>query len=41
MDLAAAGAFHFTAPILVIVKMMFVTRQEENSFLFLLADRAH
>jgi hypothetical protein len=30
--LAAVGVFHFTAPILVIVKMLFVTRQEKNSF---------
>jgi hypothetical protein len=39
--LAAAGVFHFTAPILVLVKTLFVMRQEENSFLFLLTDRAH
>jgi hypothetical protein len=39
--LAATGVFHFTAPILVLIKTMFVMRQEENSFLFLLTDRVH
>jgi hypothetical protein len=38
--LVAAGVFHFPAPILVLVKTLFVMRQEENLFLFLLADRA-